>query len=86
MLLPPPPNTQCPTAHLSRSLLNYHFSDAFPDYFLKFSVYLFMTALCPHCCTWAFSNCGTQGATLHWVFLSSVASPVVHGLLECGLW
>ena len=51
-------------------------------------IYLFLAALCLHCCAWAFSSCGERGLLFVAVrrLLIAVASLVAeHGLCERGL-
>ena len=51
-------------------------------FFYKF-IYLFMAALCPRCCTRAFSSCGERGllfVAVHGLLIVVASLVVEHGL------
>ena len=55
-------------------------------YFLK--IYLFLAALGPHCCEWAFSSCCEWGLlfiAVHRLLIVVASLVVEHGLWACGL-
>ena len=69
----------CSKSEASKRLLSWW---QFSSFFFNIFTHLFLAALGPHCCRWAFSNCGEWGLLFPEVrgLLIVMASLVKHGL------
>ena len=70
----------CSKSEASKRLLSWWQFSSF--FFFNIFTHLFLAALGPHCCRWAFSNCGEWGLLFPEVrgLLIVMASLVKHGL------